>query len=417
LIPINLNSLKNPDKPNDPTYLTNSPKPRGPRNPGTGMTSSADPRRTSVLCAMTSALSGDHIPAPPAGPLPAVSVIMPVLNEERHLAEAVSSILAQDYPGPLEVILALGPSRDATDGIAAALARDPRVRTVVNPSGRTPTALNTALASATGEVIVRLDAHAVVAEDYVRTAVRTLLQTDAVNVGGIMAAAGLTPWQQAVAVAMTSPLGVGGAPHHVGGRAGAADTVYLGVYRRAALLAVGGFDERFLRAQDWEINFRLRQAGGLVWFTPELCVTYRPRATLRGLAAQYYGYGRWRRAVNRRHRTTSLRYLAAPLTVAALLTGALLVTIGLGALCWAWLGPATGPGEWVAGVVTGLGLLPLLGYGALVLGGGGWISRGQRWRVCARVPGALAAMHLCWGWGYLTSPRNLPERMGVAPRG
>lgn len=361
---------------------------------------------------MTGVRTDDRTAQLPGGPLPAVSVIMPVLDEERHLAESVTSVLAQDYAGPLEVILALGPSRDATDGIAEELARDPRVRTVTNPSGRTPTALNCALRLASGEVIVRLDAHAVVAEDYVRIAVRTLLHTDAVNVGGIMAAAGLTRWQQAVAVAMTSPLGVGGAPHHVGGRPGPADTVYLGAYRRTALLAVGGFDERFIRAQDWEINFRLRQAGGLVWFTPELCVTYRPRATLRGLAIQYYGYGRWRRAVNRRHRTTSLRYLAAPLTVLALLMGVLLVTIGLGERGWVWLGPTTGTGGWVAGVVGGLGLLPLLGYGALILGGGAWISRGQPWRVRSRVPVALAVMHLCWGWGYLTSPRNLPERTG-----
>lgn len=352
-------------------------------------------------------------------PVP-VSVIMPVLNEERHLAESLASVLGQDHPGPLEVILALGPSRDATDEVAARFAADPRVLTVANPSGRTPSALNAALTRATGEVVVRLDAHAVIAPDYVRTAVATLARTGAVNVGGIMAAAGRQPWPQAVAVAMTSPLGVGAAPHHVGGAAGPAETVYLGVYRRSALTEVGGFDERFLRAQDWEVNYRLRQAGGLVWFTPQLQVTYRPRDTIGGLARQYHGYGRWRRAVAREHGTTSLRYLAAPLTVVGLIAGGALLIVGVGVLGvgvlgvgGATAGPAgatAGPAGWVAAGLLAIGVLPLLGYAGLVLAGGGWISRREGWRVRVRTPLALAVMHLSWGWGYLTSPRGLPER-------
>ena len=104
-------------------------------------------------------------------------------------------------------------------------------------------------------------------------------ETGADNVGGIMAAEGVTPFEQAVAWAMTSPAGVGSARFHTGGRAGPADSVYLGVYRRAALEQVGGYDESYLRAEDWEMNHRIRQAGGLIWFQPGLRVTYRPRAT------------------------------------------------------------------------------------------------------------------------------------------
>lgn len=112
---------------------------------------------------------------------------------------------------------------------------------------------------------------------------------------------------------MRSPLGVGASRFHTGGEAGEVDTVYLGAFRREALLAIGGFDERFTRAQDWELNFRLRENGGIVYFDPRLHVTYRPRSTVRALAKQYFEYGRWRRVVSRRHSgTINYRYLAPP---------------------------------------------------------------------------------------------------------
>ena len=132
-----------------------------------------------------------------------------------------------------------------------------------------------------------------------------------------MAAEGITPFQQAVAWAMTSPFGMGAAANHTGGEAGPADTVYLGVYRREAIEQVGGYDETMLIAEDWELNYRIRAAGGLIWFTPDLRVTYRPRASLRALAKQHFRYGRWRRVVARRYpETVNPRYLAAPVATA-----------------------------------------------------------------------------------------------------
>src|SRR6266702_8278443 len=173
---------------------------------------------------------------------PAVSVVMPVLNEEKHLREAVEGVLAQQYPGELELVLALGPSRDRTDEIAAGLVGEHpgRVRTVPNPRGATPSALNAAVAAARHEIVVRVDGHALFPSDYVRAAVEVLTDTGADNVGGIMAAEGTDTFERAVACAMTSPLGVGNARFHTGGQAGPADTVYLGVFRRSALERVGG---------------------------------------------------------------------------------------------------------------------------------------------------------------------------------
>ena len=186
-----------------------------------------------------------------------------------------------------------------------------------NPSGQIASAMNAAIKAARHEIITRIDAHSMLPDGYLQTAVRTLMETGAADVGGWMAAEGVTPFQQAVAWAMTSPFGMGAAANHTGGDAGPADTVYLGVYRREAIEQVGGYDETMLVAEDWELNYRIRAAGGLIWFTPDLKVTYRPRATLDALAKQQFRYGRWRRVVARRYpETVNRRYLAPPAATA-----------------------------------------------------------------------------------------------------
>ena len=211
-----------------------------------------------------------------------------------------------------------------TDEIAAELAAaDDRVRLVANPTGATGAGLNRRVAAAQHDVVVRLDGHALVPDDYVRVAVETLQRTGADNVGGVMAAEGVTDFQRAVAAAMTSPIGVGQASFHVGGEEGPALTVYLGVFRREVLERLGGYDETFLRAQDWELNHRIRESGGVVWFTPAAapCPTGRG-PTCAALARQYRDYGRWRRVVMREHEgTASLRYLAPPAAVVAVTAG------------------------------------------------------------------------------------------------
>lgn len=194
----------------------------------------------------------------PAAALPPLSIVMPVRNEERHLDEAVRRVLAQDYPAPVEVVLAVGPSHDRTRAIAERLAAsDARIAVVYNPCGDIPAALNLAIKASRYEVIARVDGHALLPDGYLQTAVRTLQETGADGVGGVMAAEGVTSFECAVAWAMTSKFGVGSATNHTGGDAGPASTVYLGVYRRAALEKVGGYDEAYLRAEEWEMNFRI----------------------------------------------------------------------------------------------------------------------------------------------------------------
>ncbi|MEU2396339.1 glycosyltransferase family 2 protein [Streptomyces sp. NPDC007369] len=326
---------------------------------------------------------------------PAVSVIMPVLNEERHLRNSVRHILGQEYAGEMEVVIALGPSTDRTDEIAAELVReDPRVVTVPNPSGRTPAALNAAIKASRHPVVVRVDGHGMLSPNYIATAVRLLEETGAQNVGGIMHAEGENAWEEAVAAAMTSKLGVGNAAFHTGGQAGPADTVYLGVFRREALERAGGYNEEFIRAQDWELNFRIREAGGLIWFSPELKVQYRPRPTVRALAKQYKDYGRWRHVVARYHAgSINMRYLAPPTAVCVIAAG---VVAGAAVTPWAFAVPA----GYLAGIV--LGSVPA--------------GKGLSLKARVQIPVAIATMHMSWGFGFLTSPRSLANKVIASRR-
>lgn len=335
--------------------------------------------------------------APPlavAGAWPGVSVVMVVRNEAAHLRSAVERIWAQEYPGEVEVVVAVGPSRDRTLEIAHELAAaDPRMRVVDNLTGATPTGLNAAIRASRHPVVVRVDGHSLLSPGYVQRAVRLLEHTGADNVGGVMAAEGVTTVQRAIATAMCSRLGVGSAPFHTGGEPGPADTVYLGVFRRSGLEEVGGYDPAYLRAQDAELNHRLRAAGGLVWFDPLLTVTYRPRASFSALASQYLHYGRWRRVVMRQHPdSVRLRYLAPPALVVALLTSLVLLALRR---------PE--------------GLVLPLGYAALLLAGTAFIGHGLAVRSRLLLPLVMATMHLAWGFGFLTSPRGLGRMRNRQP--
>jgi len=321
---------------------------------------------------------------------------MPVLNEERHLEAAIRRVLDQEYPGELEVIIAVGPSSDRTREIAAALsAVDPRIRVVDNPAARTPAALNLGIGASQHEIIVRVDGHGELTDGYIRRAVELLDETGAANVGGVMDAQGTTPFEEAVATAYTTRLGLGGSAFHLtDSPAAEAETVFLGVFRKDALVAVGGFDESMHRAQDWELNYRLRTSGHTIWFSPELRVTYRPRSTPRALMTQMYETGTWRREVVRRYPdTANARYLAPPLTLLGVLTGSAAGLLGV----------------IVDSRLLRVGFLAPAGYLALIIGGSlvtaGPMSAAAR----LRLPLVLAATHLAWGAGFLVGRPGPPR--------
>ncbi|SEH75674.1 MULTISPECIES: glycosyltransferase family 2 protein [unclassified Leifsonia] len=338
--------------------------------------------------------------------LPGVSYVMPVLNEVTHVRAAVDSLLAQDYAGPHEVTIALGPSIDGTTELVSELAAlNDRIRVVDNIVGSTPAGLNLAIRESQYPIVIRVDAHSVLPPDYARIAVETMLETGADNVGGLMDAQGTTDFERAVARAYGSRVGLGGTKLHVGGEAGPAETVYLGVFRRDRLLEVGLFDEEIKRGQDWELNRRLRTAGGTVWFTPRLKVTYRPRPNLYRLARQFFSTGIWRGELARRFPASNgLRYFAPPVMVLGVAIGTLL---GLAGIIQALLGGA----PWLLwGFAT-----PAL-YVVIVLVSAVLWGRRDGFRPFLWFLVVLPCIHFSWGvgfiLGFLSLTRNITAHTG-----
>lgn len=274
--------------------------------------------------------------------LPLVSVIMPVRNEAAFIARSLGAVLAQDYPPDrLEVLIADGMSTDGTRAIIRRLAAQyPHVpvRVIDNPGQIVPTGFNAALSEARGDVIVRVDGHTVIAPDYVRECVAALQQSGADNVGGKMAAVGATPFGQAVALATSSPFGVGGARFHYSDREEWVDTVYMGAWPRRVFEQLGGFDPELVRNQDDEFNYRLRAQGGRILLSPRIRSQYYSRTSLGSLWRQYYQYGFYKVRVLQKHpRQMRLRQFVPPAFVTAVLGGALLSPLSK-AIRAAWRG-------------------------------------------------------------------------------
>lgn len=306
-----------------------------------------------------------------------VSVIMPVLNEEGHLEDAVNSVLAQNFVG--ELLLALGPSTDKTDLIASRLAAsDNRIRLVSNPRGLTTIGMNLAIKEAKHQYIVRIDAHSEPEPNYIARGIEILEEENADLVGGVMAAKGKNLFQRTVAWAYNSPFGLGGASYHVGGEAGEAESAYLGIFRKSALVRVGGYDESIIRGEDWELAKRIKSSGGLVWFSPELSVTYWPRTSWRSLVKQFYSTGVWRGDLSKRDlKHTSRRYFIPPVLVLSLVVGELVAALGFP-----------------------IGWAPFLAYFSAILAIGVFVAK------LAPAPLVLATMHLAWGTGFLVGFLN-----------
>ena len=250
-----------------------------------------------------------------------ISFVMPVLNEEQYLEAAVKSVFDQDVPGEMELVLALGPSSDSTNDVAKKLKRKygVKLQLVSVPRANTSTQLNAAIEKSKYSVVVRVDAHSELSSGYAATGLEVLNATGAANVGGVMKAVGESDFQSAVAYGYNNKVGLGGGAFHVGAEAGPGESVYLGVFDKEKLLSVGGFDPKWVRGQDWELNQRLRAAGHVVWFDPRLEVIYRPRSSWQALAKQFFKTGIWRGSLTRDNPGQSaVRYWVPPMLVLSL---------------------------------------------------------------------------------------------------
>jgi glycosyltransferase involved in cell wall biosynthesis len=336
-----------------------------------------------------------------AASLPFVSIVMPIRNEFADIGTCLESVLTCDYPTErLELLAVDGMSDDGTRDVVASLAaRDPRIRLLDNPERTTPHALNMGIADARGELIVRMDAHAIYPAEYIRRCVTGLLESGADNIGGVLITVpgDETPIAYAIAVALSSPFGVGNAYFRIGTNTPRwVDTVPFGCWRRQLLLSLGGFDTELPRNQDDELNARILKRGGRILLDPEIRARYVARPTLRKLALMLYQYGYYKPfAVHRAGRIASLRQLAPPLLVATLFVAA------VAGLAW--------PGAWL--ILFGI-VVAHLGFG-LALGLVGARQHGPA--IALRLPLIFAVMHGAYGWGYLRGLFDLLTR-GRAPR-
>lgn len=246
-------------------------------------------------------------------PGPVVSVLLPVLNEEAAIAEVLDRLMAQSCSA-MEVIVADGGSDDRTPAILAEYAsREPRLRVVANPGRLQSAGLNRAFEVSRGSVLVRLDGHSFVSEDYVARCVELLETTGADVVGGRMVArAGEGAEAQGIGLAMGRRWAAGPARFHHLGAAGFVETVYLGSFRREILERVNGWSQDVGFNEDFDLNYRVRRAGGRIWYDPTLEVGYRPRSTIRALVRQYFRYGRSKGSMLRKRPASILPRQVAP---------------------------------------------------------------------------------------------------------
>jgi succinoglycan biosynthesis protein ExoA len=332
---------------------------------------------------------------------PFISVVMPVRNEAEFIARSLGSVLAQDYPPDrYEVLVADGRSTDKTREIVASLAGEaPEVRLVDNPGGIVPTGFNAALRVARGTFIVRVDGHTEIERDYVRQCVEEIERTGADNVGGRMTAESKGLSGRAIAMATSSPFGVGGARFHYSKSEEWVDTVYLGAWRRSTFDRMGGLDEEFVRNQDDEFNYRLRAAGGRILLSPKIRSHYWSRSSWAALWRQYWQYGFWKVRVLQKHPwQMKPRQFIPPLFVAFLLASALAAPVS----GWARIGllaitAAYTIANFTASVSTG---------------------RGASFAVVLLLPVAFATLHLSYGSGFLTGLIRFASRWrGRGPSG
>lgn len=319
---------------------------------------------------------------------PAITVIMPVRNEEAALETTLDDVLRQVVDVPFEVVVAEGGSTDRTREILEERqVRDPRLRVVDNPHGGTPQGLNCALRAARGRYLVRIDGHSRVPLNFVQTLVDHLRAGRCEAVGGLMRAVGVGPFGRAVAAVHRSRFGVGNAKHHYASEPTLVDHVAFPGYLAERVRELGGWDERFVRNQDYELDYRYLQAGNRILLDPSVVFDWKVRETVRAFGGQSFQYGWWKlRALVWHPRSLNVRWLVPPAFVIALVAG----------VAFSW----TVPGQLL--LVTAVGA-----YGAFLLVAAIVIGRDAGWRLVPRIALAVATLHFTWAAGFLASAATL----------
>jgi succinoglycan biosynthesis protein ExoA len=317
------------------------------------------------------------------------SIIIPCYNERSTIHLLLDALYGQSYPRhAMEVVIADGGSTDGTPGAIDKWRQqhpDLAVTVVDNPTRSIPAALNVAIQASSGEIIVRLDAHSKPNPDYVERVVAAVTEGHGQNVGGVWdIQPGSDHWMaRSIAAAASHPIGVGDARYRYSDQAAFVDTVPFGAFKRSTLDQVGMFDETLLTNEDYEFNTRIRQAGGKIWFDPQIRSVYFARENLAALARQYWRYGYWKVQMLRRYpRTIRWRQALPPLFVATLILMTLL-SLFLRGVIWVLIGV-------------------LCAYSLVLFFAGVHLAiRQKKLFLCLGVPLSIACMHFSWGTGFL----------------
>jgi len=316
---------------------------------------------------------------------------MPVRNEAQYIERSLGSVLQQDYPLELmEILVVDGMSEDRTREIIQQIIdnrRDesdgniPSIVLLDNPERSVPVALNIGLRYTKGKVIIRVDGHCEIPPNYVRKCVELLKKTGADNVGGTTYSSGATYLSRTIATAMRSPFVIGNARFRYSSKPGYVDTVFPGAWRREVFGQIGLFDERLARHQDYEFNLRIRNAGGKIYYSPELKVCYYSRTNFKSLAKQYFQYGYWKAQVTKENSGAfRSRHLAPVLLVLAAVTGAIISPLRTD-IRFAYLG------LWIL-------------YGLFSLGTSLYLSSRNGWQYLPVLPIVFPVIHFSWGAGF-----------------
>jgi succinoglycan biosynthesis protein ExoA len=320
---------------------------------------------------------------------PSVSVVIPCFNEEQRIAHVIERLAEQYERHQFEIIVVDGGSTDDTRTVVAdciACFAPLSVKLVDNPTRHIPDALNLGIAAARGEVIVRMDAHSLPSENYVRSCVQ-LLREQAVDVVGMpwrISAGAQTSTAQAIALAVAHPFGIGDAQYRLAktGEPREVDTVPFGVFQKSLWEKLGGFNEALLANEDYDFNYRVRLNGGRVLLDTTAHSVYFARPTLSELMRQYFRYGRWKAQMLKLHpRSMRWRHAVAPAFI--------VVLIGL-ALLGFWRREA-----WLLLTLTSIAyLLPAFGFAFA-------LARGSKnYKLLPSILASFVVIHFGWGGGF-----------------
>jgi succinoglycan biosynthesis protein ExoA len=328
---------------------------------------------------------------------PLITIILPIRNEARYIARCLDAVGTQSYPSEkIEIIIVDGMSDDGTREIVTEfIISNGRARLLDNPERIVPTALNRGIRAAQGDIIIRVDGHAIIEHDYVQRCIADLNTVQADCVGGPIRTVGETWLAKGIALAQSSPFGVGNAAFRYTDRAQYVDTLAFGAYRREVFDRIGLFDEELVRNQDDEFNLRLLLAGGKIWLDPQIRSLYYSRSTLLSLWNQYLGYGLWKVRVIQKHgRPASWRHLVP----AAFLAALVLSTIS---------GIILSVPIWLAVVFPYL----LASFIASLQ-----VSSRYGWRYLVLLPLVFAILHVAYGAGFLAGLARFARSRRATPK-